>query len=57
MEKKIVTNPPKGIEGQTIELEFVGNLDIAIQKMKRNAFLELEDTQILQLKCCLKGCI
>ncbi len=53
MEKKIVTNPPKGIEGQTIELEFVGNLDIAIQKMKRNAFLELEDTQILQLKCCL----
>jgi len=54
MEKKMTLEKvPKGIEGTTIELEFVGNLDIAIEKMKWNAFCELDDSQISQLKCCL----
>lgn len=54
MEKNVVLKKaPKGIEGKKFELEFTGNLDNAIQKMKWNTFCELDDTQVLQLKCCL----
>lgn len=53
MAKIVLEGTPKGIEGKTIELEFIGNLDVAIEKMKWNTFCELDDSQILQLKCCL----
>lgn len=53
MGKIVLEKVPEGIEGKTIELEFIGNLDIAIEKMKWNTFCELDDSQISQLKCCL----
>lgn len=36
-----------------VQLEFVGNLDIAIQKMKRDKKYSLNEEESLQLKCCL----
>lgn len=36
-----------------VRLEFVGNLDIAVQKMKHDKMYSLNEEETIQLKCCL----
>lgn len=53
LEKSYQLQEESKYSDQTIHLDFVGNLNMAIEKMKCNPFCELEDAQIIQLKCCL----
>lgn len=52
-EKIVLSNPPKTFGIKSVQVEPTGNLDKAIEKMKRDIYLELEEREIAQLKCCL----